>query len=45
MTKNKQELDVFNNIIHFGIDHLEIYGTCTFENELFEKLDFDNSNY
>lgn len=45
MTTNKKELDIFNNIIHFGLDHLEIYGTCTLENELFEKLDFDNSNY
>ena len=33
------------NIIHyFGLDHLEVYGTFKDET-LFDKLDFDNSNY
>lgn len=43
--KNENSLYVLDNIIHFGLDHLEVYGTCKFENELFESLDFDNSNY
>lgn len=31
-------------IYHFGLDHLEVYGTFKDES-LFDKLDFDNSNY
>ncbi len=38
-------LNILNNIIHFGLDHLEIFWTFKFESEMFEKLDFDNSNY
>lgn len=33
-----------DKIIHFWLDHLEIYGKAKNE-EIFEKLDFDNSNY
>lgn len=36
--------NIIKKIKHFWLDHLEIYGI--FKNEsLFEKLDFDNSNY
>lgn len=38
-------MKISKNIIHFGLDHLEIFWTFLFENEMFEKLDFDNSNY
>lgn len=38
-------LNLENNIIHFWLDHLEVYGTFKFEKDLFETLDFDNSNY
>lgn len=31
-------------ILHFWLDHLEIYGSFKDE-EIFEKLDYDNSNY
>lgn len=34
-----------NKIIHFWLDHLEIFGTFKYENDFFDKLDFDNSNY
>lgn len=43
--KNESSLYVLDNIIHFGLDHLEVFGTCKYEKELFESLDFDNSNY
>lgn len=36
-------LDIWNLIHHFWLDHLEIFWTFKDEN-LFEKLDFDNSN-
>lgn len=38
-------LNLENDIIHFWLDHLEVYGTFKYENEFFNKLDFDNSNY
>ena len=34
-----------DQILHFWLDHLEVYGTCKYENDLFTSLDFDNSNY
>ena len=45
MTNKTEKLSVLDNVIHFGLDHLEVYATCKFEEDLFEKLDFDNSNY
>lgn len=45
MKNNETPLYTLNNIIHFGLDHLEIYWTFQFEKQLFDKLDFDNSNY
>lgn len=42
MTKN---INILDNIIHFWLDHLELFWTFKFENQMFEKLDFDNSNY
>jgi hypothetical protein len=44
MTEKINNINVLKNTIHFGLDHLEIYGTCKMD-DLFEKLDFDNSNY
>jgi hypothetical protein len=44
MTTNKI-FDIQNEIIHFGLDHLEIYWTFKKESEYFDLLDFDNSNY
>ena len=38
-------LNIDKIIIHFWLDHLEIFWTFKYENEYFEKLDFDNSNY
>ena len=38
-------MNISENIIHFGLDHLEIFWTFKFESDMFEKLDFDNSNY
>ncbi len=45
MTTINKTLDTLDNIIHFGLDHLEIFWTFNYEEELFNKLDFDNSNY
>lgn len=42
MTK---KFNIENDIFHFWLDHLEVYGTFKYESELFDKLDFDNSNY
>jgi hypothetical protein len=39
------EQNINDLIIHFWLDHLEVYWTCKYEWDLFEKLDFDNSNY
>lgn len=33
-----------NNIVHFWLDYLEVYASCKYEKELFDSLDFDNSN-
>jgi len=33
------------DIIHFWLDHLEVFWTFKSESEYFTKLDFDNSNY
>lgn len=41
----KKDFNIENEVIHFWIDHLEVYGTFKEDRELFEKLDFDNSNY
>jgi len=38
-------LNFQNDIIHFGLDHLEVYWTFKHEAEYFDLLDFDNSNY
>lgn len=38
-------LNLENDTIHFWLDHLEVYGTFKYESELFNSLDFDNSNY
>lgn len=38
-------LNLENDIIHFWLDHLEVYGTFKYEKDLFNTLDFDNSNY
>ncbi len=40
-----ENLNLENDVIHFGLDHLEVYGTFKYESELFNSLDFDNSNY
>lgn len=32
------------NIVHTGLDHLELFATCIHEIQLFDSLDFDNSN-
>lgn len=45
ITKKIDTLDTLDNIIHFGLDHLEIFWTFKCEDKLFDKLDFDNSNY
>lgn len=45
MQDNTENLYTFDNVLHFGLDHLEVFWTFQFEKELFEKLDFDNSNY
>lgn len=45
MTKKETTLSILDNILHFWLDHLEVYATCKLEKDLFEKLDFDNSNY
>ncbi len=37
-------LNIESVIHHFGLDHLEIFGSFKDES-LFDKLDFDNSNY
>lgn len=37
--------DIQNDVIHFWLDHLEIFATSKHEKELFDILDFDNSNY
>ena len=37
-------LNLNSETIHFGLDHLEIYWTFKNETELFDCLDFDNSN-
>ncbi len=42
MTK---DFNIENEIHHFWLDHLEVYWTFKYEKDLFEKLDFDNSNY
>lgn len=39
MTKN-----IKSNIIHLGLDHLELFANCRHEMQLFDPLDFDNSN-
>lgn len=44
MTKDKN-FNIQNDIIHFWLDHLEVYGTFKKEAEYFDNLDFDNSNY
>ncbi len=44
MTTNKN-YDIQNDIIHFWLDHLEVYWTFKKEDDYFDKLDFDNSNY
>jgi len=36
--------NIMDNIIHYWLDHLECYATFKFEKELFDSLDFDNSN-
>lgn len=41
----KIDFNIENEIHHFWLDHLEVYGTFKYESELFDKLDFDNSNY
>lgn len=43
--ENNEILNIKDNIIYFWLDHLEIFWTFNHEKELFEKLDFDNSNY
>lgn len=40
-----KKLNIENEIYHFWLDHLEVYGTFKEEKELFDNLDFDNSNY
>lgn len=45
MKNNDSILYTFDNILHFGLDHIEIFWTFKFEDKLFDKLDFDNSNY
>ena len=41
----EKNINIENEIHHFWLDHLEVYGTFKYEWELFDKLDFDNSNY
>jgi len=41
----KKDYNIENDIFHFWLDHLEVYGIFKYESELFDKLDFDNSNY
>jgi len=36
--------NIKKNIIHFWLDHLEIFANCRHEAQLFDPLDFDNSN-
>lgn len=38
-------INLENDIIHFWLDHLEVYWTFKYESELFNSLDFDNSSY
>lgn len=40
----KKDFNINDIIHHFGLDHLEIYWTFRDES-IFDKLDFDNSNY
>lgn len=42
MTNNFNPND---KMIHFWLDHLEVYWTFKFEEKYFDLLDFDNSNY
>lgn len=37
--------NLINKIIHSWLDHLEIYGTFKYEKDVFDTLDFDNTNY
>ena len=41
----KKDFNIENDIFHFWLDHLEVYGTFKYETDLFDTLDFDNSNY
>lgn len=41
----KIDLNLENEIHHFWLDHLEVFWTFKYEEDLFDKLDFDNSNY
>jgi len=38
------KINVKTNIIHIGLDHLELFANCIHEEQLFDSLDFDNSN-
>lgn len=42
---NIEILNPNDYIIHFGLDHLEVYWTFKYESEYFDMFDFDNSNY
>lgn len=41
---NVTQKNIKDNIIHFWLDHLEIYATFAYEKDFFDSLDFDNSN-
>jgi hypothetical protein len=42
---NRKKINFQNEVLNFGLDHLEVYGIFKHEKELFDVLDFDNSNY